>query len=311
MKEYLKNILPSITKYSKALDKKSLFAGQSWVLIDEQLNKHQYIFKKDGQLLLSVNGKGKVGTWELIPSSNSLWIDNGEEKLLLNQAFIDDGIMILKMDSFTETLFVLMNPNVVKDLDAPAYLASKLKTITDKEGQIKDRDLAIKNKKLIKAAKFKIDLKDGNQLTISRPFNIKYPHNLIGRKMLNSTNTLVDGNHEVIVNRGFQFFLIIKGGKITDYFCQMTYQTASGDDICIIQKTKTPSFGDKYVNSNLGFKGWVMINPIDGIGGTYLYLKNGRILFTLPAPFRIEFFALIFVTILIFGLIFFLMRAFS
>jgi hypothetical protein len=69
MQTYILNILPRIVSFSETLDKKETFIEKPWVLIDEAGNKSQYIFNRDGRLLISVNGMGHEGTWEYINES--------------------------------------------------------------------------------------------------------------------------------------------------------------------------------------------------------------------------------------------------
>jgi len=97
------------------------------VLIDEKSNKQQYIFERDGNLIMSFNGKVQYGKWRYIPAARSLVIDRGEsDSLLLNHAFVNQGACILKKDGNMEDPWILVNENVVPDLDLEKYLYSLL-----------------------------------------------------------------------------------------------------------------------------------------------------------------------------------------
>ncbi len=122
MKEFILNLLPRLKKYSETLDQQELFVEQPWVVLDEDGNKQQYIFRRNGRLMMSLNGKGTEGKWELIPNAQSMWIDMGEEKLLLNHAFFNRGVMLLKRDGYKGDIMVLANPNVVPNLNIAQYL---------------------------------------------------------------------------------------------------------------------------------------------------------------------------------------------
>ena len=88
MKNYLSNILPRIKQFSQDLDKKEGFVDVPWVIIDELQNQQKYIFKRNGELLMSLNGQVTVGKWEYLSAARSLLIDRNVDKILLNQNFI-------------------------------------------------------------------------------------------------------------------------------------------------------------------------------------------------------------------------------
>jgi len=132
MKEYFSHLLPRLIEFSDSLDKKELFVDQSWVHIDENRNKQQYIFKRDGKLIMSLNGDVQVGSWEYISATGGLLIDTGTEKILLHQKFIDRGVLLLKKDNFFDESFLLVNQKIVADLDVERYLANLLITKSGK-----------------------------------------------------------------------------------------------------------------------------------------------------------------------------------
>src|SRR5690625_2626021 len=98
MKLYLSNLLPRLKQFSQSLDQIELIVDQPWVFIDNNLNQQKYIFKRNGELIMSYNGSVTVGQWEYISSARSLLIDRKTDKILLNQNFINNAVMILKRD---------------------------------------------------------------------------------------------------------------------------------------------------------------------------------------------------------------------
>ena len=125
MKSYLTNLLPRLQQYSQSLDRKELLVDQPWVLLDENSNKQQYIFERDGKLIMSLNGKVQYGMWRYIAAAKSLVIDRGEnDSLLLNHTFVSQGACILKKDGFTDDPWILVNERVVPDLNLERYLRS-------------------------------------------------------------------------------------------------------------------------------------------------------------------------------------------
>jgi hypothetical protein len=100
MQAYIKQIFPKVLRYSNKLDKTSTFAEHPWLLFSDNLDSRKlYIFKqKDHKIIISVDGSIEYGKWDFLPEINSLIMEIGEDKKLFNQAFIDDSLMILKVD---------------------------------------------------------------------------------------------------------------------------------------------------------------------------------------------------------------------
>ena len=126
---FIKNILPRINEYSKTLDKIEVFVDKPWEMKDESGNMHEYEFARDGRLIMSINGSAIVGTWEFRPTTDRLLIDRTQrfapkDKLLLQRAFISDGLLILKESSTEDIPFVLYNRNIIPNGDIEGYLQS-------------------------------------------------------------------------------------------------------------------------------------------------------------------------------------------
>lgn len=126
METYLKNLLPRVRQFSQTLEKKELLVDQPWVLIDANGDKQQYIFERDGKLIMALNGKVQYGTWKYIPAAKSLLIDRANDSLLLNHDFVSAGVCILKKDGFVDEPWMLVNERVVPDLNVYRYLRSLL-----------------------------------------------------------------------------------------------------------------------------------------------------------------------------------------
>ena len=122
MKLYLSNLLPRLQEYSLSLDKKEVFVEKPWVIVDENLNQQKYIFRRDGELIMSLNGTVKIGSWEYIAAAKSLLINRIQDKILLNQFFIDPAVMVLKKDGFKDENLIMANEILIPDLDVTTYL---------------------------------------------------------------------------------------------------------------------------------------------------------------------------------------------
>ena len=127
MKQYLQNLLPRLQEFSKSLDKKELFVDKPWVLIDEEGNYHKYIFERNGNLIMSFQGQVTQGSWRYIAASNALLVKRRVDEILLKNAFVDNGIMLLKMDDYSNSgPMIFANETVIPDLDIQKYLTNIL-----------------------------------------------------------------------------------------------------------------------------------------------------------------------------------------
>ena len=117
MKQYLNNLLPRIKQFSESLDKKESFIDTPWVIVDEDLNQQKYIFKRNGELIMSLNGQVSIGKWEYLSVAKSLLIDRNQDKILLNQFFVDPAVMVLSLDGRKEDYLILANEILVPDLE--------------------------------------------------------------------------------------------------------------------------------------------------------------------------------------------------
>ena len=122
MIEYLKNIIPRIKQYSKELDKSENFVDKNWIYIDEDQNRHEYIFLRDKRLIMTLNSTTKEGSWELLPTGELLIKRNTSEYIKLSNLFIQDALMVLKYSATNDTPFILINQNLIPDLNVVAYL---------------------------------------------------------------------------------------------------------------------------------------------------------------------------------------------
>ncbi|WP_157576689.1 hypothetical protein [Asinibacterium sp. OR53] len=121
MNNYLTNIIPRLKQYSASLNKKEVFIEKPWIFIDEQGNNHEYIFMRDGRLVMALNGNVTEGKWELLPNSKLL-INRMVDQIMLQNMFIDDALMALQKSGSNDEPFVLINEKKIPDLNALKYL---------------------------------------------------------------------------------------------------------------------------------------------------------------------------------------------
>lgn len=212
MQGYLKNVVRQLKNYSLSINKKSILIDKPWALIDEEFELQKLIFKKDNKLVLSKNGAVQEGKWEYFPEAKSLIIDRNYDKILCNEAFIDEGAMILKLDGTDNRFFILANENVVPDLDVNSYLQ-----------RLRYQKLNIGKAKL----------NDGRVLEIARdkPYRDVQP----GDTVSIDAQPMEDGTYKV-ANK--PKYLEIRRGRIVKILNEVKYINPEGNEIFIQQKNK-------------------------------------------------------------------------
>jgi hypothetical protein len=124
MKATIKYFLSNITAKNQKLAVKQILVDKPWALIDSEGEIQKLIFKDDNGLILSKNGKVVTGTWEYFPNSRALFIDRGTDKILLQDQYIDENILLLKRDGTDDDFFALANEHVIPDYNVENYLRS-------------------------------------------------------------------------------------------------------------------------------------------------------------------------------------------
>jgi hypothetical protein len=128
MIEYLKDIFPRIIRYSKKLDDLTVLTEKPWKLIDEESQiKEVWIFCQNKDLIISKNGIAQEGTWKY--AANSIFIKVGEFQRLINQAFIDDVVLLLRLDGGNEFIALANEQKIDKSFKIEKYLNDKYRTI--------------------------------------------------------------------------------------------------------------------------------------------------------------------------------------
>jgi hypothetical protein len=127
MKDYIKSLLPRLRRLSKQLDDEANFVDIPWTFRDDDGNLNTHLFRRNSELLVSINGDVIIGHWEYIPSMNSLLIDYQNKKQLFNHAYLDpDKAVLLLLKDGTDDLHILANRNQIPDLNVIGYLDKKI-----------------------------------------------------------------------------------------------------------------------------------------------------------------------------------------
>jgi hypothetical protein len=210
MKLYLKSIVKELRNYSATLDKTSILIDKPWALIDDEFEMQKLIFKKDKELILSKNGQVQIGKWDYFPEAKSLLIDRNTDKILCNEAFIDKGVMVLRLDGTDSRFFILANENIVPDLDANRYLK-----------ELRYQKLRIVETKLV----------DGRILEVSRGSEYNYP--AIGNAVTVEADPIEDGKYQLAETKEYYE---VKKGRIYKILTETTYTNPDKHEIVIHQQ---------------------------------------------------------------------------
>ena len=130
MHEYLNNLLPRLKTLSKTLNQVEIFADKEWVFLDANSNNpHLYTFLRDKRLIVLVNGNSKIGKWEILPTGKLLIEFSNEPPMLLENAFVNKVVLILKKNGKNDQPFILFDRIGIPDGNIIEYLENLEKTI--------------------------------------------------------------------------------------------------------------------------------------------------------------------------------------
>ena len=113
-----------------------------WTTVDGDLNIQRLIFRKNNTLMIVKEGEIQESKWEYLAAMNSLVLEIGGKKILLNEVYADGKALILKKDGSSLSLLAFANQNELPDLNLLAYLKSfqieQLKPQSNKSEEIDD-----------------------------------------------------------------------------------------------------------------------------------------------------------------------------
>lgn len=235
MKDYLMNISKELENFSLSLNKTSVLINKPWALLDEDNDIQKLIFKKNKDLVLSKNGKVQMGRWDYFPEAKSLLIDRNSDTILCNEVFINEGVMILKMDGAKNKYFTLSNENIVPDLDAIKYLKELRKKKLNNENIVSYLD-PIKYLKELREKKFNIreyKLDDGRLMEIYFSFNCIEPS--VGDKVVIQGVEKLNGLFKLAEP---EKHLLIIQNTFSHIFTEKEYESINGRKLLIVQRSK-------------------------------------------------------------------------
>jgi hypothetical protein len=212
MKYYLSDIIPRLKKYSATLDQSALLVDKPWVVSNNDERFEKLIFRRDGRVHLSSDGKVQDGKWEYLPEAKSLLIDYGDIKKLYRHQYLDQSVLALKQDGSQseDDFFLLANENAIPDCNAKKYL--------------RDKYLAKNNTEIKK-------LSDGKEIELARE------QGSYRKKALFNGTPLQDGSYFL---EGKKKKIVIKNGNVNNTIKKIDYS----DNVSIWQRNFYPTKGD-------------------------------------------------------------------
>jgi hypothetical protein len=124
LQDLIKDLQSSLKSYSQGLANKNLLVDIPWTMVDGDLNLQRLIFRKDNSLYIVKEGEIQESKWEYLPAMNSLVIEVGGKKILMNEVFADGKALILKKDGVSMDFLSFANQNELPDLNLIGYLKS-------------------------------------------------------------------------------------------------------------------------------------------------------------------------------------------
>jgi hypothetical protein len=137
MHDYINNLLPRLKNLSRTLNQVEIFGDKEWILVDANSNNpHLYTFLRDKRLIVSVNGVSKIGKWEILPTGKLLIEFSNEQPILLENAFVNKVVLILKKSGNNDQPFILFDRIGIPDGNIIRYLLNLEKTISLPENEL-------------------------------------------------------------------------------------------------------------------------------------------------------------------------------
>jgi hypothetical protein len=124
LQELIKDLQSTLKNYSQGLANRNMLVDIPWTRVDGDLNLQRLIFRKDNSLYIVKEGEIQESKWEYLPAMNSLVIEIGGKKILMNEVFADGKALILKRDGVSMDFLSFANQNELPDLDLVKYLKS-------------------------------------------------------------------------------------------------------------------------------------------------------------------------------------------
>lgn len=146
LQELIKDLQSSLKSYSQGLANKNLLVEIPWTMVDGDLNLQRLIFRKDNSLYIVKEGEIQESRWEYLPAMNSLVIEVGGRKILMNEVFADGKALILKKDGVSLDFLSFANQNELPELNLIEHLNEIEKKLNPPKSGVEEIEIQNKSK---------------------------------------------------------------------------------------------------------------------------------------------------------------------
>lgn len=133
MNLYIKDLFSRIKNYSKQLDAEAILYNKKWLFITENGEQVVYIFRPNNELIVTLNGIGVKGRWEIL-FDNTISIEVKEEIRIYNAAFVEEKFLALQLDS--NNRFDVLVEKTIQEQNYITNLEESIKYIDNKYKQL-------------------------------------------------------------------------------------------------------------------------------------------------------------------------------
>ena len=133
MKLYLKDLFSRIKNYSQQLDAEAILYNKKWLFITEDSDEVVYIFRPNNELIVTLNGVGVKGKWEIL-FDNTISIEVKDEIRVYNAAFVEEKFLALQLDS--NNRFDVLIEKTIQEQNYITNLDESIKYIDNKYKQL-------------------------------------------------------------------------------------------------------------------------------------------------------------------------------
>lgn len=149
LQELLKDLQTSLKSYNQGLAKQNLLVDIPWTMVDGELNIQRLIFRKDKTLYIVKEGEINESKWEYLSELDSLVIELGGKKILMNEIYSDTKALILKKDGSSHNFLAFANHKELPDLNLVDYFNETVKRLEPTQPIIENEQQSIEGAFLI------------------------------------------------------------------------------------------------------------------------------------------------------------------
>jgi len=231
MIEYLKYLFQHLKAQNRKLTDISVIQDRSWVLFKEGNQSEKWLLEAGGNLIVSIEGDVTDGSWRYIVATNQIVIDCKGLKMLFNQNFLHENILLLRKDSSDLNFLAFYDDQKFSKQEFVQFLKD-----------VKKRNIADTRARLNLT---EIELEDGSKVEL-----IRKPGQSSKVELGNIVIRNGEPVKELFVRTKDHKILELENGKIRFIYYVRSYKLEGDNEIIIKQKyIMRPQIGDILIKS--------------------------------------------------------------